>query len=107
MLLMPKTVKASVRREVQTKSDIGSISATKKHVGCLYGYLTSKRGEANSVAEKLVEQSTHTFFSKTIGDVRVNDTLEVLGKVYKVDYVDNPGNVNHHLEVYLTYTGGD
>ena len=35
-----------------------------------------------------------------------NSRMVIDGKAYEITYIDNPMNLNYHLEIYLKYIGG-
>lgn len=75
----------------------------------LWGYLDlmNQTTNRNNFNTKL-EESTHIFIcdytpiNKSVEDKR----MIVDGLVYEVLLIDNPINLNQHLEIYLKFTGG-
>lgn len=112
------TIKLQVKTQV--KNSIGERVPAWHDVVDLTGFLDLSGGDSkhNSYNAK-IQESTHVF----ICDYEpVPDTLEIEGKTVKVKaencrvvanterydvmLIDNPMNLNKHLEIFLKYTGG-
>lgn len=72
------------------------------------GYLDMVNGtDLNGQQNAYIEQSTHMLIIPDIPSEEITDKMRVAaeGKVYDITFVDDPVNVHHHLEVYLTFAG--
>ena len=68
------------------------------------GVLDLRRGDSTEVANKRTVNSTHILLTD-IHPINEKQRIVYDGKVYYVDFVDNPVNVDSHLEIYLRYEG--
>ena len=68
------------------------------------GILDLLKGDTTEVANKHTVNSTHILITGIHG---INEKQRIVynDKVYYVDYVDNPVNIDSHLEIYLRYEG--
>ncbi|WP_179107169.1 phage head closure protein [Sediminibacillus massiliensis] len=55
--------------------------------------------------EKLGVVSSHIFIIFEIVDVKETDRMIIGDKIYQINNVDNPNNLNRQLEISLEYTG--
>lgn len=85
------------------------------NVQTLRGYLDMSSGDARYTTynAKLIE-STHLFLCDyTELDARIDrydlsDTRMLIdGQLYDVKYIDDPMGLHQHLEIYLSYKGGN
>lgn len=88
------------RKEVSLNEFQAEIVYWKKVAVIKGGCLDLIDGEMVAKAGRMVESSTH-FMVSSIGDVRMDDRVSCDGKDYKVTFVYNPMELNHHLEVEL------
>lgn len=113
-------VKAVLQVSTSAKNEIGEAVKTWHDAVELTGFLDLQAGDSkyNSYNAKL-QESTHLFICDYLP---IPTTLEVEGKTvrvsaenarmvassqrYDVMLIDNPMNLNKHLEIYLKYTGG-
>ncbi|HEL2218557.1 TPA: phage head closure protein [Streptococcus suis] len=67
----------------------------------LEGFLDMLTGNEADRATALTS-STHSFLTKQV-DVQITtkDRIRAKGIDYEVSFVDNPVNLDHHLEIYL------
>lgn len=76
----------------------------------VYGYIDLVNGtDRNNIQNAFTEQSTHIgiipMYDEAIKQgMRLNDPST--GRWYHIDYVDDPMNLHHHQELYMTYGGG-
>lgn len=76
----------------------------------LVGHMDFQAGGANRLdyGTKL-EDTTHVFLCDFVDlglKPELNYRLLFKGEVYEILHVDNPMELNFHLEIYLKYTGG-
>lgn len=90
-------------------NEIGERINTWETIEELIGFLDMQGQSTNSSNYRTVlEQSTHIFIcdyypiSREVEDKR----LMIDNKVYELVYIDNPMELNQHLELYLKYVGG-
>lgn len=103
-----------------TKNEIGSRVSTWADVIELTGWLDYQAGDAkHATYNAKIQESTHLFICDYSP---IPAILEIEGKIVKVNaesarmvansqeydviLIDNPMGLNHHLEIYLKYTGG-
>jgi head-tail adaptor len=55
-------------------------------------------GDIRLTRDKKDTDASHTVFSD-IRDIRAGDRLRISGNDYDVIFVDDPGNMGHHLEI--------
>lgn len=77
--------------EVTSWIDLGNVS----------GYLDTISTSKSEVAGKIVQDSTHMFLTREIEDIKQGDRLKFGASMYEINYVDNPMDMNHHLEIEL------
>lgn len=74
------------------------------------GWLDLSNGDSkHNIFNAKVQESTHIFLCdyQSLGDItEENARLVVNGKVYEILLIDNPMEMNEHLEIYLKYIGG-
>nr|WP_254610463.1 head-tail adaptor protein [Streptococcus suis] len=69
------------------------------------GWLDMLAGTEADRAQSL-QTSSHVFITDQIDiDLNQSDRLKTDHVVYEVTYIDNPVNLNHHLEIYLKVAG--
>ena len=74
------------------------------------GFLDLSSGDSKrTVYNAKVQESTHIFICDYFGiseQVKAeNSRMIIAGLEYDVMLIDNPMNLNEHLEIYLKYTG--
>nr|BDD44473.1 hypothetical protein 2 [Bacilli bacterium] len=69
------------------------------------GTLDQLSGDEVLASEKLGELSSHIFIIFEIVDVTRKDRMIIDNEIYQVKNVDNPMNMDRHLEIKLEYTG--
>ena len=113
-------IEATLQINVPVENEIGSMVDTWHDVVALKGFLDLSAGDSkHTTYDAKIQESTHIF----ICDYRpIPESLEVEGNIvrvspeiarmvansqrYDVMLIDNPMNLNKHLEIYLKYTGG-
>ncbi|HEM3543425.1 TPA: phage head closure protein [Streptococcus suis] len=67
----------------------------------LEGFLDMLTGNEADRATALTS-STHIFLTEQVGvQITTKDRIRAKGIDYEVSFVDNPVNLDHHLEIYL------
>ena len=98
------------------KNAIGEAEQTWSDVGSVLGWLDYASGQ-NDLAtyNAKIQNTTHYFlcdvtaWNSATQDADVtaeNSRMVIDGEIYQVLLIDNPMNLNQHLEVYLKYVGG-
>ena len=113
-------VEAFLQINVPVYNEIGSMVDNWHDVVTLKGFIDLSSGDSkNTTYDAKIQESTHIF----VGDYKpIPESLEVKGNFirvspenarmvansqrYDVMLIDNPMNLNKHLEIYLKYTGG-
>ena len=113
-------IEAVLQINVPVENEIGSVVDTWVDVIALKGFIDLSAGDSkHTTFDAKIQESTHIF----ICDYRpIPESLEVESNFirvspenarmvansqrYDVMLIDNPMNLNKHLEIYLKYTGG-
>ena len=113
-------IEALLQINVPVENEIGEGVDTWHDVVTLKGFLDLSSGDSKYTAYNAkIQESTHIFVS----DYKpIPESLEIEGNIvrvspenarmvansqrYDVMLIDNPMNLNKHLEIYLKYTGG-
>ena len=113
-------IEALLQINIPIENEIGSMIDTWHDAVTLKGFLDLSNGDSKyTTYDAKIQESTHIF----ICDYRhIPDSLEIEGNFirvspenarmvansqrYDVMLIDNPMNLNKHLEIYLKYTGG-
>lgn len=83
------------------KNELGQRIYDYKKGQSIEGWLDLLTGSEGDRAQAL-QSSSHVFMTSQVdADLKKSDRLEIAGIVYEVDFIDNPVNINHHLEIYL------
>lgn len=103
---------------VGDKDSIGKRQSDWVTVLTLNGWLDLSNGDSHyNVFNTKIEDSTHIFFcdyinlsnvtrdEETISITSKNARLVIKGLVYDILLIDNPMNMNEHLEIYLRFVG--
>ena len=111
---------AVLQINVAAENDIGSMVDKWHDVVSLKGYIDLSSGDSkHTTFDAKIQESTHIF----VCDYKpIPEILEVEGNIvwvspenarmvanskrYDVIMIDNPMNLNRHLEIYLKFTGG-
>lgn len=93
----------------RTPNGIGGFNESWQDKMIVQGYIDLTTGtNLNTTQNAFVEQSTHMGIIPKAVD-GITDKMRVVdeqGRWYHINYVDDPMNIHHHLELYLTYGGG-
>lgn len=90
-----------------TRNAIGEKTASWVDVKTLNGWLDLISGDSQYTHKAKLEQSTHVFLCDyaEIDRNTENKRLVIGGKNYDVLWIDNPMELNQHLEIYLRIVG--
>jgi head-tail adaptor len=82
-----------------------------KDIQTLHGWLDLSGGDSKyTTYNAKIQESTHIFICDYVAlDSSIkaeNSRLVVNGKTYDILLIDNPMELNQHLEIYLRFTGG-
>lgn len=93
------------------KNEIGESAPAWETMHEIEGFLDLSSGDSKrTVYNAKVQESTHIFMCDyfVISEQlkSENSRMIIAGLQYDVMLIDNPMNLNEHLEIYLKYTGG-
>lgn len=104
------------------KNAIGEVTATWVDCMSIQGWLDLSTGDSkHTTFYAKIQESTHIFLcdftnlTGVINQQNEQETVEVTsdnarmvidGLVYEILLIDNPMNMNEHLEIYLRFVGG-
>lgn len=94
-----------------TKNEIGEKVPQWETIHTLAGWLDLSAGDSKyTTYNAKLQESTHVFICNYVAlDPRVkaeNSRIIVNNRRYDVMLIDNPMEMNKHLEIYLKFTGG-
>lgn len=97
-------------RETQTNA-IGEQVKTWKDAAALKGFLDLSGGSTHyQTFNAKIQESTHIFICDFVplpdSVTAENSRMIIRNKIYGITLIDNPMELNKHLEIYLKYTGG-
>lgn len=110
-----KPIKKRTECRIQTKtSDRNEIGETVNEwtdTHTVYGVLGLQSGDSKySNFDAKIEESTHVFICDFNADIYALADTDVRciikNKMYDILLIDNPDELNYHLEIYLRYVGG-
>lgn len=92
------------------KNEIGEVVPQWTTVLSLTGFLDYQAGDSKYINfNAKIQESTHIFIADYVSlDSSIkaeNSRMLINNKVYDVMLIDNPMELNKHLEIYLKYTG--
>lgn len=93
------------------KNSIGESEVTWIDAVSFIGVLGLQSGDSKySTYNAKIEESSHVMICDFNSDIETladdNTRLICKGKMYDVLLIDNPDELNEHLEIYLRYVGG-
>lgn len=84
------------------KNDLGQYIASYTPNGNFKGWLDMLGGDETIDQKAIIVNSTHVIVTPDIAvKLSIADHIDYNGRIYEVTFVDNPVNINHHLEIYL------
>lgn len=102
-------IKATIQKKTSTKNEYGEGELSWKDVCTLEGYIDLASGSATYTNyNSKITESTHVFMCdyQDIGVSEEESRAIINNKVYDITYIDNPMELNYHLEIFLKYIGG-
>lgn len=104
-------INAEIQMYKSEKNEIGEAVKSWETVQTLKGFLDLRSGDSDYTSfDAKVEDSTHIFicdYTPLAGGVTAeNSRMLIKGRTYDIMLIDNPMELNHSLEIYLKYTGG-
>lgn len=81
---------ATVKKRIEKETDYGGNIITYTDLGKIAGIMDYISITKGSTADKVMEDSTHIFISKTKLEIRQGDRLVVNGVEYEVNFTDRP-----------------
>lgn len=92
-------------------NDIGEAINEWSDAVVFYGWLGMQSGDSKySTYDAKIAEASHVLvcdFDQRICDLSDQNTRVVIkGKFYDVTYIDNPDELDEHLEIYLRFVGG-
>lgn len=98
-----------VQKSVQQNDGIGGTIQDWDDVTVIRGYLDLISGSDHQYAvhNAQIEESTHILIVPKYQE-DITDKMRIIDQKrrrYTITYVDNPFGVNHHLELYLKFSG--
>lgn len=69
------------------------------------GFLDQLSSDEVLASDRINAISTHVFITFDISDITPSDRAIIGGKVYNIQNVDNPMQMDEQLEITLEYTG--
>lgn len=109
MKLIGGNVVANLQQKTATtKNAIGEIVPSWQTVQTLKGFLDYQSGDSRRATyDAKIQESTHIFICDyvPISVSAENSRMVINQKTYDVLLIDNPMELNEHLEIYLKFTG--
>lgn len=104
-------INATIQISATEKNYIGESVKSWIDVQILFGWLDFMSGDARySNYNAKIQESTHVFICDYVKlDSKItseNSRMIVNGYIYDITMIDNPMELNEHLEIFLAYTGG-
>ena len=99
---------ATIQKLFTTKNEYGEKEQSYVDYIKVKGFLDLQSGNALYSYNAKIVESTHIFICdyQKIEITEENSRMVIDGKAYEITYIDNPMNLNYHLECYLKYIGG-
>ncbi|MDY6038441.1 MAG: phage head closure protein [Eubacterium sp.] len=98
---------ATVEKKTVKKNKIGESVSSWVDYKTIKGWLDYTSG-ANDLSKHhaKVQDTTHIFMCDYQTDIKPDYRLKIHNDIYAILQVDNPMEMNKHLEIYLKYIGG-
>lgn len=107
------TIGGNITATFQVKSTqknlIGEREKTWVNACQLTGWLDLQSGDSTTTFNAKIQESTHIFmcdYTDLNGITADNSRVVIGGDTYEIKLIDNPMELNEHLEIYLKYIGG-
>ena len=98
-----------LQKKISTKNKYGEGVLEWETIAQLKGYLDLASGSARyTTYNAKLTDSTHIFISeyKPLACNEESVRMVINNQEYDVTYIDNPMELNYHLEIYLKFVGG-
>lgn len=99
---------AMLQKKEITKNAIGESIDVWNDYKEIYGFLDLSSGSSTyGNYNAKIQESTHLFIMD-YEELEINETNSRLicnNKIYEITLIDNPMNLNEHIEIYLKYVG--
>ena len=102
-------IEATLQVKSTEKNEIGEAEKTWVDACSLTGWLDLQSGDSTTNFNAKTQESTHIFlcdYDSLEGINTDNARMVINSEVYEIQLMDNPMNMNQHLEIYLKYIGG-
>lgn len=102
-------IEAILQVKSTEKNEIGEAEKTWVDAHSLTGWLDLQSGDSTTNFNAKTQESTHIFlcdYEPLEGINTDNARMVINSEVYEIQLIDNPMNMNQHLEIYLKYIGG-
>lgn len=97
-------ITATLQTRKKTKNDLGETAITYQTGKRIKGWLDYSSGQTKyETYQTPAEETTHVFVCNY--QAIKADRLLIKGKAYDVLYIDNPMELNEHVEIFLKYVG--
>lgn len=111
MIKIGGNIAAQLQVKTTSKNAIGESVPKWETRHTLTGFLDLANGDSRyTTYNAKIQESTHYFICDYVPLAKdiLPETSRMLinGKTYDVMVIDNPMEMNYHLEIYLKYTGG-
>ncbi|OEH86250.1 hypothetical protein BHU72_12000 [Desulfuribacillus stibiiarsenatis] len=96
-----------VQRSISVKNGIGGHTEQWNEHLNISGLIDAVSGDKSISAAKETERVTHILFC-AVNDIQSSDRIvDQLGNIYRIKLVDNPMQMNSHMEILLEMVGHD
>jgi SPP1 family predicted phage head-tail adaptor len=93
------------QRYTETSNGMGGSTQTWTEHLSFEGVIDFMSGNEQKQAEQIGVVANHILLVFEIIDIKENDRIYYNEKMYDVKFVDNPMNMDQHLEILLEYKG--
>lgn len=110
MKLIGGNINGTLEKLTTSENAIGEVIKSWETVQTLHGFLDLlSETKTNTSLNAFIGDSTHVFMCDYValpeGVTADNTRFICNGQRYEVEYIDNPMNLNYHLEIFLKYSG--
>lgn len=94
-----------IQRSISVSNSIGGFIETwTPHIVDYDGVMDQLSGNEIISADKISPNSTHILIGP-MADIQISDRVLFNEHIYDIKNIDNPMNLDHHLEILLEYKG--
>lgn len=94
-----------IQRYTKTSNGMGGWVETWADHLAYDGVIDQLSGNEIVSANQLAPASSHVLIGGYVEDINESDRVLFNGKIYAIKNIDNPMNLNQHLEILLEYKG--